>query len=866
MLTNTIRIKSHQFVGAILASVFSIMWRAAASVAQRLRPWCSNVQASLLVLMLLVSAAPVVHGGPHFPPPGFTLAAPTPAPFCTPWPACGIGLVYRPTDYIATSALPSGFWPGPAISAFPWIDIGGGAAGLVASNIVAASLGLGVSLRTDRLVIRAPSNFGWPISASGKIGGQLWLVFGGSPFGGTRQVIQGPRSFAPFVGQLGFATTVPAVMTPAFFFGNVPPTAYAFDIILTDLDGAIAAILDPLLILGGVPPNTPPAYPLAHWILSVQTSQTVRQSLPAEIAAELRKLGVRLNRGRRSFAPSDHVLCPSDPPSPGLPSLLRFDLETGELSGPVTAPPGVYCSTYDALDVRGRKVAELPIIIAVKSGREFEVGLSVDKGCGATYLVGETLTISFRASQDALVRLRLQMPDGSDRVILSNQTVRAGVTNTLRAVVGEPGGTRRLILEAAAGTFASLVECSFTALDVDIDGDGENETVREDPNLDPNQGYGYTTDGDRDFDVVVVGAKGGARVFGTADVDGDGELELIIEDPNIDPNQGYGYDIDGDGDYDIIVVGAKGGAKVIGTADVDGDGDTEVIVEDPNRPPNQGYGYTIDGDNDHDIIVTPPSRAPQFLQVGLSVDKGCGASYAIGESLLIAFSVSQDAVVSLRVRLPDGAERVFLSNLAASTGVTYLLRTTVGEPPGQRVLTLEATAGGQSSQAQCAFTGTRQRSPDVLITPAFLDFGEVTVGGSKRLSLAVSNLGQNDLAINRIDIAGGAPSPFNFCGAPPGGFTLRPNEAREIKLCLTPRSPGSLRDEVVLRDAFGRTFSVPLVGQAIAPRGDGICYTIWNNCTGTTITATCQECLEGRVPLGVSWRANANTACQTKCR
>jgi hypothetical protein len=90
--------------------------------------------------------------------------------------------------------------------------------------------------------------------------------------------------------------------------------------------------------------------------------------------------------------------------------------------------------------------------------------LAIDRGCGASYRIGEPLVISFQVSQDAIVTLRLRMPDGSGRVLLANQPVRGGVTNTLQGTVSEPPGSRLLILEAMAGEQHGRAECAFTAV------------------------------------------------------------------------------------------------------------------------------------------------------------------------------------------------------------------------------------------------------------------------------------------------------------------------------------------------------------------------------------------------------------------
>jgi hypothetical protein len=361
----TMVIQCLQWLGDLLTNAYfpRIGWISSPAPPLRFR-W-SGWGSALIIPLLLVGTTLVGRAGPIAAPPGFPLVPPAPPP------APAIGSRFVPTQFLATSSLPTGGWPGPALSAFPWIEInrtGATPGSLTATDPVLEAMGLNVpSLRMDRLVIRTPHlGFAWPTAQSGRVGGQLWLVFGNSPLG-PNLILQGPRAFPSFAGApLGSLVTVSPVMTPGFFFVNAPPKSYAFDIILTDLDGVVRDVLDPLMIVGGVPPNMTPTFPIAHWILEVPPGQPVRRSLPPETALALRKLGVALRRGSPSFVPSSRRLCPTEPPAAGLPPLLKLDLETGELSAStVAAVPGTYCATYDAHSVRKAKVAELAIIVTV---------------------------------------------------------------------------------------------------------------------------------------------------------------------------------------------------------------------------------------------------------------------------------------------------------------------------------------------------------------------------------------------------------------------------------------------------------------------------------------------------------------------
>src|SRR5205809_2768593 len=94
------------------------------------------------------------------------------------------------------------------------------------------------------------------------------------------------------------------------------------------------------------------------------------------------------------------------------------------------------------------------------------------------------------------------------------------------------------------------------------------------------------------------------------------------------------------------------------------------------------------------------------LTVSLTTDRGCGASavYNIGEPNQFLFSVSKIAAVTLTLTLPDGTVRPVRVNMAAVNGVTYSIPGIIGNPPGQRLLTIDAVSGTETAHAQCTYT------------------------------------------------------------------------------------------------------------------------------------------------------------------
>jgi len=188
-------------------------------------------------------------------------------------------------------------------------------------------------------------------------GGQIWLVFGGNPFGAAAPlIILGPRNGAPIIwtGTLNVDFRPPPPL----------PKGYQFHLILTDGNDVVLAVQDPLLLAGDPPAGTSPSFPFAPWILQVQPGEAVRQRVPHAIMEALAQLGFDPHHG--GLVPSDNLICPTDPEQPGLPPGIGFDTRRGVIRGTAAhAPAGTSCATFDALNAQGEKVAELAIILTV---------------------------------------------------------------------------------------------------------------------------------------------------------------------------------------------------------------------------------------------------------------------------------------------------------------------------------------------------------------------------------------------------------------------------------------------------------------------------------------------------------------------
>jgi hypothetical protein len=189
------------------------------------------------------------------------------------------------------------------------------------------------------------------------------------------------------------------------------------------------------------------------------------------------------------------------------------------------------------------------------------------------------------------------------------------------------------------------------------------------------------------------------------------------------------------------------------------------------------------------ILLGPSPRAlaqSPPLTVSLTTDRGCGASaiYQMGEPNQFLFSVNKIARVTLTLTLPDGTVRPVRTNMAVVNGVTYSIPGIIGNPPGQRLLTIDAASGTETAHAQCTYTAAGVVANPLtaaLATNRGCGSGAVfNIGESDVFTYSVSKTARVTLTLHRPDgavsvlvanqtVPGGAPQSLSgVIGNPPG--------------------------------------------------------------------------------------------------
>ncbi|MEV0649231.1 choice-of-anchor Q domain-containing protein [Phytomonospora sp. NPDC050363] len=110
--------------------------------------------------------------------------------------------------------------------------------------------------------------------------------------------------------------------------------------------------------------------------------------------------------------------------------------------------------------------------------------------------------------------------------------------------------------------------------------------------------------------------------------------------------------------------------------------------------------------------------------------------------------------------------------------------------------------------------------PRILVQPAAVDFGELTVGDGRDKTVRISNIGAGDLTVSAIEIVSG--SVFAITGKPGTPLVIPPGGSITVTLTFAPGAAGSF--DAILRvtsdSPLQHTVDVPLTGTA-TPNANG---------------------------------------------
>jgi PGF-CTERM protein len=145
---------------------------------------------------------------------------------------------------------------------------------------------------------------------------------------------------------------------------------------------------------------------------------------------------------------------------------------------------------------------------------------------------------------------------------------------------------------------------------------------------------------------------------------------------------------------------------------------------------------------------------------------------------------------------------------------------------------------------------------DLSVSPASFNFGKVSVGESKEISVTVENTGSEPVALSSISMPTGNTSAFTLVEASTGGTTLEAGQTTTVTVRFTPQRMQSYGGTVRVQtnDPNAPTLSLSLSGRGtapdihVAPASINFGKTVADEVTKRTVTVANQ----GREPLEVT--------------
>jgi hypothetical protein len=301
--------------------------------------------------------------------------------------------------------------------------------------------------------------------------------------------------------------------------------------------------------------------------------------------------------------------------------------------------------------------------------------LTTNRGCGgsATFQNGETIRVQYSVSENATVTITLTRPDGFVQRPVFQRFIPAGVTQEYVGTVGGVSGPRQLFLDATSATGTMSVECIYYGV-------GGPPFPPPPPPPPPPGQLTAVLETNRGCGPTALFARVEVSEFRYR-VSQDAFVTLRLQRP--------------DGTVSTLLLNQP----VLG-------GVTHVVRGVIGDPPGQRQLTltAVSGSQtaQAQCAYTGQGGGPTPSPLALSVDKGCGASYRMGEGIVITYRAPATSSLTLLLQMPDGTSRVLFANRLVLGGQTYALTGVVGTPLGTRTLTLRASG---SADVTCQFTG-----------------------------------------------------------------------------------------------------------------------------------------------------------------
>jgi hypothetical protein len=339
-----------------------------------------------------------------------------------------------------------------------------------------------------------------------------------------------------------------------------------------------------------------------------------------------------------------------------------------------------------------------------------------------------------------------------------------------------PGGTRDIVIRfspGAIGTFsATLVVASDdpdeNPYNVSLTGTGVAPDISASPNP---ANYGNVSVGSTS-DITVV-------------VSNDGTANLNISSTSITGAGASHFNIQSGGGAAALAPGA--GHDIIVRFSPTTSGATSASLSIASNDPDENpYNVTLTGTGvAPDIAVTPTS--------------GVYGSVVVGENSTQSFTVTNNGNANLDVTATSIMGTDAGDFTITSGGGSFTLT-----PGGTRAVNVQfhpSSAGSKSATLRINSNDPNENPldvplsgagiiPDISVSPASADYGDIELGDNATESFVVTNTGSADLAVSSTSLTGTNAGEFAIISGG-GSFTLIPGANRTISVRFTPSSAGA---------------------------------------------------------------------------
>jgi hypothetical protein len=305
--------------------------------------------------------------------------------------------------------------------------------------------------------------------------------------------------------------------------------------------------------------------------------------------------------------------------------------------------------------------------------------LTTDRGCGgsATYQNGETIRVRYSVSEDATVTITLTRPDGFVLRPVFQQFVPTGVTREYTGIVGGVSGPRQLYLDATSFSGSTAVECIYY-------GQGGPPFPPVPPNPPPSGPLTAELTTNKGCGPTALFVQGEPTAFNYR-VSKDALVTLRLQRP--------------DGTMSTLLFNQAVPGGIVRTLN--------GVIGQPNGQRLLILDAVAGAETTHAECAYTAQGTPGPATLTLSVDRGCGSTYRIGEQVRFFYQSSVTTQVTLTLRFPDGVVRLLVQNQPVLAGVTYSVLGVAGTPLGTRTATLTAATTPPPTDATCTYVVTQ---------------------------------------------------------------------------------------------------------------------------------------------------------------